>query len=107
MAENDYALNFPVSVDGLKASTRSEHPVLLNLRDKAYALDKTPLSEKSGYTRAYIHHLLNTHELLATVLLCAHNIHHYAAFFAEIRRMVELDKFEEYVDAFFEYAERR
>ncbi|KAJ2779227.1 hypothetical protein H4R18_004139 [Coemansia javaensis] len=36
--------------------------------------------------RAYIHHLLATREMLATVLLQAHNLHVYARFFADVRR---------------------
>lgn len=39
----------------------------------------------NGYTRAYLHHLRNTHEMLADILLTQHNQHHYAAFFAALR----------------------
>lgn len=38
--------------------------------------------------RAYLHHLLATHEMLADVLLDLHNAHHYARFFAALRAAV-------------------
>ncbi|KAJ2303201.1 hypothetical protein IWW55_003042 [Coemansia sp. RSA 2706] len=39
-----------------------------------------------SHHRAYLHHLLRAREMLATVLLQAHNLHWYARFFADIRR---------------------
>lgn len=47
----------------------------INLRDKIYQLDKQPLLKDCqcysclNHTKSYIHHLLNTHELLANILL--------------------------------------
>lgn len=63
----------------------------LHLRDAKYAHDKQPLLPGCtcftcrNHTRAYIHHLLNVHEMLAPVLLDLHNIHHYARFMETIR----------------------
>ena len=57
--------------------------------------DQRPL-QHPGHTRSYVHHLLNTHEMLADVLLSIHNTYHYAAFFAAIRQAIELNKFTEY-----------
>lgn len=37
------------------------------------------------HTRAYVHHLLVTNELLAGVLLMMHNFQHYFGFFSAIR----------------------
>lgn len=53
----------------------AEDPHKLNLRDKRYQLDKSPLVPGcecyacKHHTRAYVHHLLNTHEMLGAVLL--------------------------------------
>lgn len=57
--------------------------------------DNRPLIHP-GHTRSYVHHLLNTHEMLADVLLSIHNTYHYAAFFHAIRQAIEMKKFNEY-----------
>ena len=38
------------------------------------------------YTRAYLHHLLVTKEMLAEVLLMIHNLHHWKSFFKHLKR---------------------
>ncbi|KAJ2038193.1 hypothetical protein IW146_002910 [Coemansia sp. RSA 922] len=42
-----------------------------------------------SHHRSYIHHLLKTKEMLATVLLQIHNMHWYQRFFDDIRRSVD------------------
>ncbi|KAJ1872745.1 hypothetical protein LPJ55_002829 [Coemansia sp. RSA 990] len=56
----------------------------------------------STHSRAYVHHLLNTHEMLATVLLQAHNLHWYQHFFAQIRQSLDCGSLAEDAAAFFE-----
>ena len=59
--------------------------------DKRHRMDTTALvpacqcSTCKNHTRAYVHHLLQTHEILGTVLLHTHNLHATMRFFAEIR----------------------
>ncbi|XP_050074713.1 queuine tRNA-ribosyltransferase accessory subunit 2 [Anopheles maculipalpis] len=43
------------------------------------------------HSRAYVHHLYNTREMLGPILLMMHNIHHYIEFFKTIRQHVEND----------------
>ncbi|KAK7879011.1 hypothetical protein WMY93_030764 [Mugilogobius chulae] len=45
-----------------------------------------------NHQRAYIHHLLVTNELLASVLLMIHNIAHYQGFFSALREALANDK---------------
>lgn len=45
-----------------------------------------------NHTRAYIHHLLVTNELLAGVLLMMHNFEHYFGFFHSIREALRSDR---------------
>ena len=52
------------------------------------------------HTRGYIHHLLDTKELLAGVLLTIHNLHHYATFFQTIREAIAQETFEELLKHF-------
>ncbi|XP_065648085.1 queuine tRNA-ribosyltransferase accessory subunit 2 isoform X1 [Hydra vulgaris] len=47
------------------------------------------------YTRAYIHHLLVTKEMLSSVLLMIHNLHHWMNFFEEIQESLKENKFTE------------
>ncbi|KAF9978297.1 Queuine tRNA-ribosyltransferase subunit qtrtd1 [Modicella reniformis] len=54
------------------------------------------------HTRAYINHLLKTHEMLATVLLMSHNMYQYSKFFAAVREAVKVGTLERYSEAFHE-----
>ncbi|XP_066478428.1 queuine tRNA-ribosyltransferase accessory subunit 2 isoform X2 [Tiliqua scincoides] len=61
------------------------------LKDKRYQGDFGPLVNGcscyccQNHSRAYIHHLLMTNELLAGVLLMMHNFQHYFSFFCSVR----------------------
>ncbi len=67
LAEFGYASMY--SLEGQKSQMK------INLRDLSFARDTTAIMEGctcpacKSYTRAYIHHLLNAHEMLAEVLL--------------------------------------
>ncbi|XP_008980674.3 queuine tRNA-ribosyltransferase accessory subunit 2 isoform X1 [Callithrix jacchus] len=70
----------------------------INLKEKKYQEDFNPLVRGcscyccENHTRAYIHHLLVTNELLAGVLLMMHNFEHYFGFFHSIREALKSDK---------------
>jgi len=70
-----------------------------NLHDKVFELDKRPLMESCGcyccrkHTRAYIHHLLQVHEMLGETLLCIHNLHQYSQFLKRARAAVQAGSF--------------
>ncbi|KAL0581655.1 hypothetical protein V5O48_000356 [Marasmius crinis-equi] len=59
----------------------------------------------SPHTRAYIHHLLHTHEMSAHSMLVSHNLEVLSAFLAGVRRVLEScrDEFGKEVERFFEY----
>ena len=50
----------------------------------------------TNHSRAYIHHLLQCHEMTAAVLLDIHNIHHYCNFFGAVRGAVRAGTFAEF-----------
>ncbi|XP_055896182.1 queuine tRNA-ribosyltransferase accessory subunit 2-like isoform X1 [Biomphalaria glabrata] len=52
----------------------------------------------TNFTRAYIHHLLKTKELLAFVLLTIHNFHQYFEFFQHLRLSLKSDRLNELED---------
>lgn len=89
-----------------KLECRSCESYTMNLWDRRWRKDVRPLIEGCGclacrdHTRAYIHHLLQAHEMLAEVLLYIHNLHHYLEFFKAIRRVIEEDKFQDLVRRF-------
>ncbi|XP_053774345.1 queuine tRNA-ribosyltransferase accessory subunit 2 [Desmodus rotundus] len=70
----------------------------INLKEKKYQEDFDPLVKGcscyccKNHTRAYIHHLLVTSELLAGVLLMIHNFEHYFGFFHSIREALKSDR---------------
>ncbi len=52
---------------------------------------RTPMLR--SHSRAYVHHLLHTKEMLALVLLDTHNVHHTLRFFAGIRAAIAAGEF--------------
>ena len=71
----------------------------INLWDDSFTRDWQPLMRgckcfacDGKHTRAYIHHLLQTHEMLAPILLMSHNMHQYLELFARIRRTLKPQK---------------
>ncbi|CAG8581770.1 8052_t:CDS:2 [Funneliformis mosseae] len=80
---------------------------IISLWDINYQNDARPLLAGcqcyscKNHTRAYVHHLLNTHEMLATVLLMSHNLFHYTKFFKDIRESINQDMFSLKVEQFF------
>jgi len=79
---------------------------LLFLHLQTHELDVSPILLNctcftcKNHTRAYLHHLLNTHEMLADVLLSIHNLHHYLLFFEKIRESITQGHFAQYKENF-------
>lgn len=53
---------------------------------------------KPHFTRAYIHHLLHTHEMSAHALLAMHNLQVLSAFFAGIRQVLASSTSEKWIE---------
>ncbi len=66
----------------------------VNLRNARHADDSRPLDEDCacaacrGYSRAYLHHLVRTSEILGLMLLTRHNLHYYQELMAGLRRAI-------------------
>jgi queuine tRNA-ribosyltransferase len=65
------------------APSRPSEPVKHSRVDEA-----PPLHAPVPYTRAYLHHLLHTHEMSAHTLLALHNLSVFDAFLAGVRRVL-------------------
>jgi len=83
-------------------SRPSGEPLKLSRVDEA-----TPMHAPVPYTRAYVHHLLHTHEMSAHTLIALHNLAVLDAFFAGVRRVLseqpetfsqEITRFEQFYD---------
>ncbi|MGI9392613.1 MAG: tRNA guanosine(34) transglycosylase Tgt [Parvibaculales bacterium] len=74
----------------------------VNIRNSAFASDKRPLAEhfdcsaSNSYSRAYLHHLLKSGELLGLMLLSWHNLFYYQRLMKQIRQSIAEDKFEDF-----------
>jgi queuine tRNA-ribosyltransferase len=78
----------------------------LNLRNARHADDPSPLDAAcrcptcQNYGRAYLHHLVKAGEMLAGMLLTAHNLHYYQWVMSDIRQAIENDTLNDYAEAF-------
>ena len=69
------------------------------VRNGEYAFDQRPLDEECGcfvcqkYTRSYIRHLFNTHEILGLTLVSYHNVYFYLNLMREIREAIQAGRF--------------
>jgi len=67
----------------------------VNLRNARHAADPRPLDAEcgcvacTGYSRAYLHHVVRAGEILASMLLTAHNLRYYQDLMAGLRRAIE------------------
>ena len=63
----------------------------LNLKNSKFKMDENPLDEKcdieglNKYSRSYLHHLIKSDEMLASMLISLNNIYFYQQFMREIR----------------------
>jgi len=85
----------------------------LIIQNAEYKEDSSPLDPSCGcvvclpnmvtgarFTRAYIHHLFRTHEMLAPMLVSQHNIYFLAHLASQIREAILDDNFEQFRDDF-------
>ncbi len=74
----------------------------LNLKNSKYKNDKLPLdincdiSDINKYSKSYLHHLIKSDEMLASMLISLHNIYFYQQFMGEIRRNIKNGTFKNF-----------
>lgn len=72
----------------------------INIRNAKYKDDLKPLEEGCkctacrDHSRAYLHHLVKSGEILGAVLMTEHNIFHYQNLMKEIRTAIEENRFD-------------
>lgn len=78
----------------------------LNLKNARFAEDLTPLDESlscpasSGFSKAYLHHLVRAEELLGQVLLSWHNVAYYQGLMARMRAAIAVGGFSDFAARF-------
>jgi len=71
----------------------------VNLRNARHAGDPRPLDEVCacpacrGYSRAYLHHVVRSGEMIAGMLLTWHNLHYYQELMAGLRAAIAAERF--------------
>ena len=78
----------------------------INLRNAKFGEDGGPLDPACGcpvcatWTRAYIHHLVRSQEILGAMLMTEHNIWFYEALMADLRAAIGEGRLKAFADAF-------
>jgi queuine tRNA-ribosyltransferase len=78
----------------------------LNIRNAKFAEDQGPIDARctcptcGTYSRAYLHHLVRSSEMLGAMLMTQHNLHYYQMLMAAMRSAIAAGYFSEFVSAF-------
>jgi len=74
----------------------------LNLRNSKYKKDDEPINEKSSirnlnlYSKSYINHLINSNEILASMILTMNNLIFYQQLMQQIRKSIKNNTFDDF-----------
>ncbi|TCD05117.1 tRNA guanosine(34) transglycosylase Tgt [Erythrobacteraceae bacterium CFH 75059] len=78
----------------------------LNLRNSRFAEDESPLDDRCtcdvcrGYSRAYLHHLVRSKEILGAMLMTEHNLAFYQQLMARMRAAIARGEFAAFAASF-------
>ena len=80
---------------------------VVNIKNARHQNDPRPLDSYcrcpacSNYSRAYLHHVFRSQEIISSMLLTWHNLHYFQELMEDIRQAIAVDKFSEFVSEFF------
>ncbi|RFU12019.1 tRNA guanosine(34) transglycosylase Tgt [Rhodobacteraceae bacterium W635] len=72
---------------------------MVNIKNVRHQDDPRPLDEEcgcpacTGYSRAYLHHVFRSREIISSMLLTWHNLHYYQQLMQQIRDAIAADDF--------------
>jgi queuine tRNA-ribosyltransferase len=78
----------------------------VNIRNAKHAEDLAPLDERctcpvcTTWSRAYLHHLIRSSEILGAMLMTQHNLHYYQMLMAGMRDAITQGRFAKFADDF-------
>ncbi|WP_300029632.1 tRNA guanosine(34) transglycosylase Tgt [uncultured Roseobacter sp.] len=79
---------------------------VLNIKNARHQDDPRPLDENCGcpacrsYSRAYLHHVFRSQEIISSMLLTWHNLHYYQDLMAGMREAISGQRFDAWQKAF-------
>ncbi|MEO0865489.1 MAG: tRNA guanosine(34) transglycosylase Tgt, partial [Pseudomonadota bacterium] len=79
---------------------------VVNIKNARHADDPRPLDEDctcpacTGYSRAYLHHVFRSNEMISGMLLTWHNLHYYQELMAEMRAAIAAGSFHDFETKF-------
>ena len=74
----------------------------LNLRNSKYKKDGSPINQEANirnlnaYSKSYINHLINSNEILASMILTLNNIFFYQQLMKKIREAIKTNSFDKF-----------
>ena len=74
----------------------------LNLRNAKYQKDDSPINESTNlrnlklYSKSYVNHLINSNEILASMILTVNNISFYQQLMNKIRETIKNNTFDDF-----------
>lgn len=80
----------------------------VKIKNAVHRFDQNPLDSEcdcytcQNFSRAYLHHLFKCNEMLSAQLGTIHNLRYYQRLMADIRQSIEDDKFDAFVDTFYQ-----
>ena len=81
---------------------------ILKIRNSEHKNSTKPIDENCdsytnrNFSRAYLHHLDKCNEILASTLMSIHNLAYFHKLMSDIRKSLEENKFEEFLDSFYD-----
>nr|WP_017021234.1 tRNA guanosine(34) transglycosylase Tgt [Aliivibrio sp. SR45-2] len=85
---------------------------IVKIRNAKHKVDTTPLDPEcdcytcQNYSKSYLHHLDRCNEILGARLNTIHNLRYYQRIMASIRKALEEDRFEQFVEEFYARRDR-
>ena len=83
------------------------HRGVLNIKNSRHQDDPRPIDENcscpacKNYSRAYLHHVFKSQEIISSMLLTWHNLQYYQDLMASIRSSIRSNSFDDFVDEFY------
>lgn len=81
---------------------------VVNIKNARHRDDPRPVDEAcacpacTGYSRAYLHHVFRSGEIIASMLMTWHNLHYFQKLMAGVRGAIEAGSFNDFKDEFLE-----
>ena len=81
---------------------------ILKIRNSEHKNSTKPIDENCdsytnrNFSRAYLHHLDKCNEILASTLMSIHNLSYFYKLMSDIRKSLDENKFEEFLDSFYD-----